>query len=197
MKRIASLPQIFSYSIILCLGTGAYGVPTSSDKLPAPLSLKIETTLGNLQCDLDVETSEQGVNHFRTLISQEVYLDSTICRVVPSYFIQGGCPATAPNRAPEKTVELTPVGEHSVAGILSLVPHESGQFGQQFVILERPAPWLDKTYLPIGRCRPIKTIKTIARVPTLAKARPRRSIRITSIKVDLDTDTKSVNGLAK
>ena len=174
----------------------SYASPRKGASLQEPLFLKIDTTKGQISCELDAVSSMDGVKHLQTLLVAGSYTGATFCRMVPSFFIQGGCPTQAlPGSL--KNIKLDPNGRHDRAGILSLAPDANGLFGQQFVILERPAPWLDGSYVVIGQCGPIKTIQTMARVPTLAKALARDPIPIIKMRIGLESELKPVNGLAK
>ena len=174
----------------------AYAQPRQGLGLREPLFLKIETSKGLISCELDVEKAAAGVKHVQSLLAADRYAKTTFCRMVPSFFVQGGCSAQMP-LVGSNPVKLAPSGRHDKAGVLSLAPDAEGLFGQQFVILERPAPWLDDSYVVIGQCGPMKTIKSMARVPTLAKALARRPISIIKMQIGLESDFKPVNGLAK
>jgi cyclophilin family peptidyl-prolyl cis-trans isomerase len=186
-------------TLLLVLLTGfnlSSAQPRSGSALKGPLFLKIETTKGEISCELDAERSMEGVEHIKSLSAAGKYMGATFCRMVPSFFVQGGCSAKAPPTG-SKNIKLDPIGRHDKAGVLSLAPDANGFFGQQFIILERPAPWLDGSYVVIGQCGPLKTIKTMARVPTLAKALARRPIPIIKMRIGLESELKPVNGLAK
>ncbi len=182
--------------VLLTVFTLSYANPRAGGALQEPLFLKIETTKGQISCELDTEGSINGVEHIKALLAAGRYMGATFCRMVPSFFVQGGCGNQAPPTG-LKNVELDPIGRHDKAGVLSLAPDANGLFGQHFIILERPAPWLDGSYVVIGQCGSMKTIKSMARVPTLAKALARRPIPIIKMRIGLESELKPVNGLAK
>ena len=152
--------------------------------------------MGHINCELVPDEASAAVTRLRTMIDKGLYQKTTFCRMVPSFFIQGGCgPEGIPSD--QKKIVYPPVGRHDKAGILSLAPDSNGAFGRQFIILERPAPWLDGSHIVLGQCGPLKTIRRLARVPTLAKARARRPITIMKMRIGRESEIKPVNGLAK
>ena len=194
--RVIKLGSAYIVLMLLQGPIAAPAKPTKIAQVKAPEVLKIVTPLGQLTCELDREDSQAALQRFVAMVEAKQYESSTFCRMVASFFAQGGCPAEK-SVGVSKKVELAPKGPHGKAGVLSLAPDAKGLFGQQFIILERPAPWLDASHVRLGQCGPLKTIKALARVPTLAKARARRPIPITRLQIGREGEGKPVNGLAK
>lgn len=164
--------------------------------LPTLRTLFIETDLGVAKCTIDPVHSAEGIDYFTKLVRTGRYAGTSFCRMVPTFFVQGGCVHSGDEKVVEK-VTLTPAGSHSAAGVLSLAANADGTFGQAFVILERPAPWLDGRYVVLGQCGPLRTIRRLSGVPTLAKSRARRPVEILSMEISGSVASEPVNGLAK
>ena len=164
--------------------------------LPPVRTLFIETDLGVTKCALDPVHGTEGIDNFTKLIQTGRYAGTSFCRMVPTFFVQGGCVPSGDEKIAEK-VTPTPAGSHSAAGVLSLAANADGTFGQAFVILERPAPWLDGRYVVLGQCGPLRTIRRLSGVPTLAQSRARRPVEILSIEISGTVMSEPVNGLAK
>ena len=147
-----------------------------------PLVADFETSLGTVTCELTPEKAPATVANFVGLARAKLafkdpetgkwtkrpfYDGLRFHRVIPDFMIQGGCPFGRGNGGPGyKFDDETDTGlKHNKGGVLSMANAGPGTNGSQFFITERPTPHLDKRHSVFGYCKPLTTIKAIARVP--------------------------------
>ena len=192
-----------AYLLRRCLGMAIVLLSWSGDinaqtgKSPTSEFLHLETSDGLITCALT--GPKVVVDHLRSLVSENRFSDTHFCRVVPEYFIQGGCGLTKERSDKERvSFKLKPQQpKHDKPGVLTFAPYKDGTFARQFLILLRSAPWLDVDHAPIGKCTDLSIARGISRMPTLSKGLTRRPIRILSVVINQEEFPKPGNGLDK
>ena len=154
----------------------------------------IETNMKTIQCTFVADETPYSKFFRKLVVEGEIYKDTTFCRVLPGLYIHGGCREAT--RTGITFAEFKPSRSDYRAGTLSLLKNKDGTFGPQFLILDDAVSWLKPSENPIvGFCESRNVIAEVARVPTLPKGKPRKTISIIAIR-NL-TGSLQTNELAK
>ena len=115
--------------------------------------------LGSIRIELLPEIAPATVAHFKKLVSEGFYDDTTFHRVIPGFMIQGGDPLTR-NNDPRDDGRGGP--GYAIADEFSAYPHvrgtvsmantgSQGSGGSQFFIVHEDSPHLDGGFTVFGR----------------------------------------------
>ena len=167
-----------------------------------PLHAVIETSEGNIRCDLHEERAPLTVTNFVGLalgkkawrdpetgevVQDKPYYDSvTFHRVIPNFMIQAGDRSGQGTEGPGYTIpdEFHPELSHDEAGVLSMANRgEPNSGGAQWFILEMPATHLDERHSVFGQCENLDVIRKISRKPTDPDNRPQTPPVIETIRI--------------
>lgn len=146
-----------------------------------PLVAKIDTSLGNLECELWDEVAPITVANFVGLargvrpfadpsnpgapwISRPAYDGTSFHRVIPGFMIQGGDPMGSGRGGPGYVIpdEIDESVHPNRAGLLYMANAGPNTNGMQFFVLDAEAPHLDGHYTAFGECEPAAVVSTIA-----------------------------------
>jgi peptidyl-prolyl cis-trans isomerase A (cyclophilin A) len=146
-----------------------------------PLVAKIETSLGDLECELWDEVAPITVANFVGLargvrpfsdpsnpgtpwISRPAFDGSSFHRVIPGFMIQGGDPTGTGRGGPGYVIpdEIDDTVHPDRAGLLYMANAGPNTNGMQFFVLDDKAPHLDGHYTAFGECEPTQVVSKIA-----------------------------------
>ncbi len=203
MRRPILFMSALLWAAILVYSGGLHAKPKALTKVPGKgkdLVATFKTSHGKIACRLHHKRAPKTVANFvglalglksssrvrgETATKQRFYDGLTFHRVLPTFLIQGGCPDGTGKGGPGFRVrdEISPALNHDQPGVLSMANTKPDRGGSQFFITERAAPWLDGKHSVFGRCRDLKTVRRIARVPVGANQKPRADVVIEQVEV--------------
>jgi peptidyl-prolyl cis-trans isomerase B (cyclophilin B) len=148
---------------------------------------------GLMKAELYPDKAPNTVCNFISLANKGFYDGLIFHRVIPGFMIQGGCPLGTGTGGPGYSIR----GEFSGNGFeQNDLRHETGVLsmaraahpdsaGSQFFIMVAPAPHLDGQYAAFGRVyEGTEEAIRISEVPTDWNDRPKKPVKIKSIRVD-------------
>lgn len=128
---------------------------------PPPMSIDtaktyqatIETSRGNIVCELFAKDAPVTVNNFVFLAGEKFYDGTVFHRVIKDFMIQGGDPEGTGRGGPgyrfEDEVKNNP-NKHE-RGVLSMANAGPGTNGSQFFVTHVPCGWLDGKHTVFGK----------------------------------------------
>jgi peptidyl-prolyl cis-trans isomerase A (cyclophilin A) len=146
-----------------------------------PLTATIETTIGDIHCELFADKTPMTVANFVGLArglkpfrdpksgkteKRPFYDGLTFHRVIPGFMVQGGDPlGIGSGDAGYKFAdEIDPSLEHDAPGTLSMANAGPGTNGSQFFITEVPTAHLNGRHTVFGKCKEVDVVKQMTRV---------------------------------
>merc|ERR1711976_309349 len=121
-----------------------------------PTSVTIETTMGDIVCEMYWKHAPNTCRNFAELARRGYYNGVKFHRIVKDFMIQGGDP-TATGRGGASIYgkqfddEISNELKHTGAGILSMANSGPDSNGSQFFITLAPTQWLDGKHAIFGR----------------------------------------------
>lgn len=165
---------------------------------PGPLRAIIDTTQGEITCELFPEVAPIGVANFVGLArgrrpfkqggnwwkGRRFYDGLSFHRVIDNFMAQGGDPNGTGNGGPGYEFVNEVAGETHSPGTLSYANAGPDTNGSQFyMVAEEEALHLDGGYTIFGRCTPVATIQAITEVPTDANDKPLTPELMSSVSI--------------
>ncbi|KAK0255384.1 Peptidyl-prolyl cis-trans isomerase-like 1 [Friedmanniomyces endolithicus] len=148
----------------------------------------LETSMGNIVCELYTTHAPKTCQNFSTLASRNYYNRTVFHRIIPDFMVQGGDP-TGTGRGGASIYgekfedEIRPDLKHTGAGILSMANSGPNTNGSQFFITLAPTPWLDGKHTIFGRVKGgMNIVKRMGMVQT-KDDRPLEDVSIVRAKV--------------
>jgi peptidyl-prolyl cis-trans isomerase A (cyclophilin A) len=181
----------------------------------APLTAKIETSMGALSCELFEKKSPKTVANFvglarglrpwcdektKTWETKKAFYDGLIFhRVIPSFMIQGGDPIGIGRGGPgyKFANESDPGLLFDKPGVLAMANAGRDTNGSQFFITEVPQPALNGGYTIFGQCDPVSLVAEIARVPRSPGDKPNKDVSMTKVTITRGKAAKAAAGKPK
>jgi peptidyl-prolyl cis-trans isomerase A (cyclophilin A) len=175
------------------------GLPGTADQPVAT----IETSMGNLTCQLFPKAAPEGTANFiglargtkdwtdprtgKKMHGVPLYDNTIFHRVIPEYMIQGGDPEGDGWGSPgyQFKNETWPDLHFDQPGRLAYANGGPDTNGSQFFITEVPTPFLDGRFTIFGQCdaASVELVKKIARQPRNGKDRPDNPVVIKHIRI--------------
>ena len=113
----------------------------------------IETSRGNIVCELFASHAPKTVNNFVFLANDKFYDGTVFHRVIPNFMVQGGDPTGTGSGGPgykfEDEFKANP-NRHQ-RGTLSMANAGPGTNGSQFFITHVATDWLDGKHTVFGK----------------------------------------------
>lgn len=161
----------------------------------------IDTTLGEITCELFPDKAPVTVENFKGLASgtkefvdtktrertKRPFYDGLIFhRVIPAFMIQGGCPLGTGTGGPGYKFkdEFTPELSFDRAGRLAMANAGPATNGSQFFITVEPTEFLDNRHTIFGQVvKGMDAVNQIVGTPRGANDRPKTPVVINSVKI--------------
>ena len=143
--------------------------------------VQLETSLGQLNLDLD---PSKAPGHCRNLIglAKIGYYDGLIFhRIIPGFMIQGGCPDGNGMGGPGYQIDAEFNDTPHVEGVLSMARSTNpNSAGSQFFVCLDTSSYLDNQYTAFGKATPesLECLKAIGAVKTDGSDRPLEDVTI-------------------
>ncbi|GMF24562.1 unnamed protein product [Phytophthora lilii] len=151
--------------------------------------VRLETTLGNINLEVDCDFVPQTADNFMSLCVAKYYDGVLFHRVIKGFMMQGGDP-TGTGRGGQSIWkkpfrdEIDSRLSHNARGVLSMANSGPGTNNSQFFISFKACPHLDKKHAVFGRVvGGMNILDAIEHVETGAEDRPIEDVRIKSVQV--------------
>ncbi|KAL1303952.1 hypothetical protein AAFC00_000402 [Neodothiora populina] len=155
------------------------------------MSVTLHTTHGPLKFELFCSAAPKTTYNFLALAASSKYDDSPFHRLIPSFIIQGGSPASGSTKdslsiydQPFEDEINTSLLRHNARGILSMANKGPDTNGSQFFVTLDKAPHLDGKNTVFGRL--IEGWSTLDKIETIQvdkKNRPKESVKIERVTI--------------
>jgi peptidyl-prolyl cis-trans isomerase A (cyclophilin A) len=151
-----------------------------------------DTTEGKFKVSLFADKAPKTVENFVSLAegtkTGKPFYDNLIFhRVIPDFMIQGGCPEGSGRGGPGYRFadEFHADLKHSRPGMLSMANSGPNTNGSQFFITVAPTSWLDNRHSVFGEVvEGYDVVEKISQVPRDSSDRPRKEVKINSVKIE-------------
>ena len=154
----------------------------------------IETTLGDIELELQNDIAPGHVKNFKDLAEKGFYDGTTFHRVIPGFMIQGGDPNTI-GKDTDRSTHGTGDPGYMIKAEFNDTPHDRGilsmarssdpdSAGSQFFIVVEDSHFLDNKYTAFGRViKGMKVADKIVNVPTDRRDNPEDRVEMKSVKI--------------
>jgi cyclophilin family peptidyl-prolyl cis-trans isomerase len=152
----------------------------------------IETTLGDIELELQKDIAPGHVKNFKDLAEKGFYDGTTFHRVIPGFMIQGGDPNTKSGDrsthgmgGPGYTIKAEFSSTPHTRGVLSMArSQDPDSAGSQFFVVVKDSSFLDNQYTAFGCVtKGMEVVDKIVSVPRDSKDNPDEKVEIKSIKM--------------
>ena len=118
----------------------------------AGITVRIETTAGDMELEFLPEKAPGHVDNFVTLAEKGFYDGTIFHRTIPGFMIQGGCPKGTGTGGPGYNIDAEFNDTPHKRGVLSMArAQDPNSAGSQFFICHGAASFLDGQYTAFGR----------------------------------------------
>ncbi len=166
------------------------------------LKATLQTTLGEIECELWTDEAPQTVLNFVELaegsrewtdprtgrkVELPLYDGTIFHRVIPGFMIQGGDPLGNGTGGPGYRFEdeVTNGKSFDEPGLLAMANSGPNTNGSQFFITDRATPHhLDGKHTIFGKCEDLDVVQAIAETPTGARDRPSTDVVLERVRID-------------
>lgn len=160
--------------------------------MPNEIYALFDTTEGKFKAKLHSEETPKTVENFIALAdgtkTGTPFFDNLIFhRVIPDFMIQGGCPEGSGRGGPgyKFADEFHPSLKHGKKGLLSMANSGPNTNGSQFFVTVAATPWLDNKHSIFGEViEGFDIVEKISKVPRDSQDRPRKEVKINSVKIE-------------
>ncbi len=160
--------------------------------MPNEVYALFDTTEGQFKARLYADKAPNTVENFVSLAegkkTGKPFYDNLIFhRVIPDFMIQGGCPEGSGRGGPGYKFgdEFHASLKHSKPGLLSMANSGPNTNGSQFFVTVAATPWLDNKHSIFGEViEGYDVVEKISKVPRDASDRPRKEVKINSLKIE-------------
>ena len=152
----------------------------------------IETTLGDIELELQNDIAPGHVKNFKDLAEKGFYDGTTFHRVIPGFMIQGGDPNTKSDDrsthgmgGPGYTIKAEFSSTPHTRGVLSMArSQDPDSAGSQFFVVVKDSSFLDNQYTVFGRVtKGMEVVDKIVSVPRDSKDNPDEKVEMKSVKI--------------
>ena len=152
----------------------------------------IETTLGDIELELQNDIAPGHVKNFKDLAEKGFYDGTTFHRVIPGFMIQGGDPNTKSDDrsthgmgGPGYTIKAEFSSTPHTRGVLSMArSQDPDSAGSQFFVVVKDSSFLDNQYTAFGHVtKGLVVVDKIVSVPRDSKDNPDEKVEIKSVKM--------------
>ena len=152
----------------------------------------IETTLGDIELELQNDIAPGHVKNFKDLAEKGFYDGTTFHRVIPGFMIQGGDPNTKSDDrsthgmgGPGYTIKAEFSSTPHTRGVLSMArSQDPDSAGSQFFVVVKDSSFLDNQYTAFGLVtKGMEVVDKVVSVPRDSKDNPDEKVEIKSVKM--------------
>ena len=152
----------------------------------------IETTLGDIELELQNDIAPGHVKNFKDLAGKGFYDGTSFHRVIPGFMIQGGDPNTKSDDrsthgmgGPGYTIKAEFSSTPHTRGVLSMArSQDPDSAGSQFFVVVKDSSFLDNQYTAFGRVtKGMEVVDNIVSVPRDSKDNPDEKVEMKSVKM--------------
>ena len=152
----------------------------------------IQTTLGDIELELQNDIAPGHVKNFKDLAEKGFYDGTTFHRVIPGFMIQGGDPNTKSDDrsthgmgGPGYTIKAEFSSTPHTRGVLSMArSQDPDSAGSQFFVVVKDWSFLDNQYTAFGLVtKGMEVVDKIVSVPRDSKDNPDEKVEIKSVKM--------------
>ena len=152
----------------------------------------IQTTLGDIELELQNDIAPGHVKNFKDLAEKGFYDGTTFHRVIPGFMIQGGDPNTKSDDrsthgmgGPGYTIKAEFSSTPHTRGVLSMArSQDPDSAGSQFFVVVKDSSFLDNQYTVFGRVtKGMEVVDKIVSVPRDSKDNPDEKVEMKSVKM--------------
>jgi peptidyl-prolyl cis-trans isomerase A (cyclophilin A) len=151
-----------------------------------------DTTEGKFKAKLFADRAPKTVENFVSLAdgtkTGKPFYDGTVFhRVIPDFMIQGGDPTGTGRGGPgyQFADEFHQDLKHGKPGLLSMANAGPNTNGSQFFVTVAATPWLDNKHSIFGEVTEgFDVVRKISEVPRDGSDRPKKEVRINSVKIE-------------
>ena len=152
----------------------------------------IETTLGDIELELQNDIAPGHVKNFKDLAEKGFYDGTTFHRVITGFMIQGGDPNTKSDDrsthgmgGPGYTIKAEFSSTPHTRGVLSMArSQDPDSAGSQFFVVVKDSSFLDNQYTAFGLVtKGMEVVDKIVSVPRDSKDNPDEKVEIKSVKM--------------
>ncbi|KAF2266961.1 cyclophilin-like protein [Lojkania enalia] len=158
------------------------------------MSVTLHTTKGPLKLELFCSTTPRTTENFLALCASSFYDHSPIHRLIPSFILQTGSPASDPKSKTSVSIyqtpsrlfddEIRPALRHNARGVVSMANKGPNTNGSQFFITLAPAPHLDGKNTVFGKVIDgWETLDEIEGLEVDKKNRPKERVVIERVEI--------------
>jgi cyclophilin family peptidyl-prolyl cis-trans isomerase len=164
---------------------------TSTDTSGNELAV-IETTLGDIELELQNDIAPGHVKNFKDLAEKGFYDGTTFHRVIPGFMIQGGDPNTKSDDrsthgmgGPGYTIKAEFSSTPHTRGVLSMArSQDPDSAGSQFFVVVKDSSFLDNQYTVFGHVtKGMEVVDKIVSVPRDSMDNPDEKVEMKSVKM--------------
>jgi cyclophilin family peptidyl-prolyl cis-trans isomerase len=151
------------------------------------MNATLQTNHGPIALELFDGEAPNTVENFRKLAEDGFYDGVVFHRVIPDFMIQGGCPEGSGRGGPgyKFADEFHPSLKHSKPGLLSMANSGPNTNGSQFFVTVAPTSWLDNRHTIFGEVvEGYDVVEKISKVPRDSGDRPKKEVKINSVKIE-------------
>ena len=152
----------------------------------------IETTLGDIELELQNDIAPGHVKNFKDLAEKGFYDGTTFHRVIPGFMIQGGDPNTKSDDrsthgmgGPGYTIKAEFSSTPHTRGVLSMArSQDPDSAGSQFFVVVKDSSFLDNQYTAFGLVtKGMEVVDKVVSVPRDSKDNPDEKVEMKSVKI--------------
>ncbi|CAG5156947.1 uncharacterized protein ALTATR162_LOCUS4740 [Alternaria atra] len=158
------------------------------------MSVTLHTTKGDIKLEIFCEAVPQTAENFLALCASGFYNSSPFHRLIPSFMVQTGSPASDPKSKTSTSIydtpnqlfedEIRPALRHNARGIVSMANKGANSNGSQFFITFAPAPHLDGKNTVFGKVlEGWEVLDDMESVQVDKKSRPQEKMEIKSVTI--------------
>jgi cyclophilin family peptidyl-prolyl cis-trans isomerase len=191
MHKYFSAPIVISLGAVLALylflpKENAMATTPTTSALPEIVKVRITTTLGVIEADLNAKEAPKTVANFVKLAQSKFYDGIVFHRVIPDFMIQTGDPDGMGTGGPgyKFADEFSSKLKHDGPGVFSMANSGPNTNGSQFFITDKATSWLDGKHSVFGKVTTgLDIVHKIATAPTGRNDRPKSEIKMEKVEI--------------
>ncbi|KAF9740882.1 Peptidyl-prolyl cis-trans isomerase cyp10 [Paraphaeosphaeria minitans] len=156
------------------------------------MSVTLHTTRGDIKLEIFCEAVPKTAENFLALCASGFYNGSPFHRMIPSFMVQAGSPASDPKSKTSTSIydtvdhlfedEVRPALRHNARGIVSMANKGPNSNGSQFFITFAPAPHLDGKNTVFGKVlEGEEVLDELEMLQVDRKSRPKERVEINNV----------------